>query len=344
MMYDFSYNHPINVHFGKTALNHLAEEVQKAGSKVMLVYGGGSIKRNGVYDQITGALKEAGIDWVDFGGNVKPWYAEVLKAVDIAKREKVDCVIGIGGSTCMDMAKVIAYGAANDGIDLWDYISGKKERLPGCLRIGVIPTYPSGGSETGKGAIVDDEETGANGTLYGFIPDFSIINPEFAYSLDAKSTAYGAVITLMQISLNYFTGDSPISERLIEGLIDTIRDSVKIAIADPKNYEARANQALASIYGTNAIPSLGKSREWVYNVYDYIGIIRRQLGISYRETFSIIFPYWLQAEAEYHGEEIKNYMVKIWGVDANLPEKEACAEGAKRIIAFYESLWTSDEV
>ena len=154
----------------------------------------------------------------------------------------------------------------------------------------------------------------------------------------AKVIAYGAVITLMQISLNYFTGDSPISERLIEGLIDTIRDSVKIAIADPKNYEARANQALASIYGTNAIPSLGKSREWVYNVYDYIGIIRRQLGISYRETFSIIFPYWLQAEAEYHGEEIKNYMVKIWGVDANLPEKEACAEGAKRIIAFYESL------
>lgn len=172
----------------------------------------------------------------------------------------------------------------------------------------------------------------------GVIPDFSIINPEYAYTLDAKNTAYGAVIAFMQISLNYFTGDSPISERLIEGLLDTIRDSVKVSIEKPENYQARANQALASIYGTNVMPSLGKSREWVYNVYDYIGIIRRQLGISYRETFSIIFPYWLKAEAKYHGDEIKNYMVKIWGVDANLSEEEAVDEGSKKIIEFYESI------
>ena len=336
MFYDFNLNHPVNIHFGKGALNYLADEIKVAGNKAMLVYGGGSIKKTGVYDKITGVLKEAGIEWVDFGGCVKPWYADILKAVDICKKEGVDCVIGIGGSTCMDMAKVIAAGAANDG-DLWEYIKGAPRANKG-LRIGAIPTYPSGGSETSRGAVVDDQETGGNGTMYGVIPDFSIINPEYAYTLDAKNTAYGAVIAFMQISLNYFTGDSPISERLIEGLLDTIRDSVKVSIEKPEDYQARANQALASIYGTNVMPSLGKSREWVYNVYDYIGIIRRQLGISYRETFSIIFPYWLKAEAKYHGDEIKNYMVKIWGVDANLSEEEAVDEGSKKIIDFYESI------
>lgn len=337
MFYDFDYNHPVNVHFGKNALEHLPEEIKKADTnKVMLVYGGGSIKRNGVYDEITGVLKAAGIEWVDFGGNVKPLYQNILKAVELCKEENVGCVVGIGGSTCMDMAKVIACGAANDG-NLWEYIKGAPRANKG-LRIGAIPTYPSGGSETSRGAVVDDEETGGNGTLYDAIPDFSIVNPEYAYTLDKLTTAYGAAITMQQVSLNYLEGDSPISEHLIEGLLDTIRESAEASLENPECYEARANQALASLYGTNGIPSLGMSRTWAYNLYEYVGIIRRLLKISYRQTFTIIFPCWLKAEAKYHGAAVKRYMVKIWGVDPSLSEADAAAEGAKRITEYYEKI------
>ncbi|MCI8631819.1 MAG: iron-containing alcohol dehydrogenase [Firmicutes bacterium] len=338
-MLDYSFNHPINVHFGKSALSKMPDEIKKKTNKVMLVYGGGSVKANGTYDAIIKTLKDAGISYVDFGGITKPYLGNVKEGIKLARAEKVGCIIGIGGSTCMDMAKVIAFGAENEDEYLWDYISGKMSTAgKPRLLIGAVPTYPSGGSETGKGAIVDDEVTGANGTLYGFIPDFSILNPEFSYTLGKLSTAYGAMVTFIQISLNYFTGNSPISERLIEGLCDTIRESLEIALEDPTNYNARANQTHASIFGTNAVPSLGKDRTWTYNIYDYVGVIRRKLGIAYRETFTVIFPYWLRAETKYHADEIKKYMVNIWGANERLSASAACEEGVQNIIAYYKKV------
>ncbi|MBQ3077879.1 MAG: iron-containing alcohol dehydrogenase [Clostridia bacterium] len=337
-MLDFQFNVPANLYLGKDALTHLPEEVKKRTNKVMLLYGGGSIKRNGAYDAITKTLAEAGIEWVDFGGNTKALWSGIVKGVELAKREQVGCVIGIGGSTCMDMAKIVAFGAVNEG--LLDYMTGRKQRdgSEPRLLIGAIPTFPSGGSEAGFGAGVDDDESGTSLDLYGYVPDFAILCPEFSYSLDAAATALGAMVTFVQVSINHMGGVSALSERITEGVLDVIRNSVEVAMLDPTNYEARANLMYASAYGTNGIPSRGKDLSWGYEIYNYSGIMRKLMGLSYRQNFVLFFPSWLKAAAKYHAEDIRKYMVRVWGVDADLPAPLACEVGVMRMKRYFAGL------
>lgn len=338
-MQDFQFDVPVKLYFGKNAMEYLPGLVKPKTNKVMLLYGGGSIMKNGAYESITSTLKNAGIAYVDFGGNTNAYYSNVVKGVELAKKENVGCVIGIGGSTCMDMAKIVAFGAKNDA-DLRDYMSGKKARTfqEERLLVGAIPTFPSGGSEAGRGAGVDDEETGESLGLGGYVPDFSILNPEFSYTLDPLSTAYGAMVTFVQVSINHMGGVSAISERITEGVLDVIRESVEIAMKDPTNYEARANQMYASTFGTNGIPSRGKDLSWSYGVYNYTGVSRKLMGLSYRQNFVLVFPSWLRAASKYYGDDIKKYMVRVWGIDAALPVPQACEEGVKRMKAYFEGL------
>ena len=304
----------------------------------MLVYGGGSIKRNGAYEQITAVLKAANIEYVDFGGNTNPWFGNVEKGVELAKAENVGCVIGIGGSTCMDMAKIIAVGAKHD--NLWDMLTGviPVDGSEDRLMIGAVPTFPSGGSEADAAAEIDNEKTGGHGAFYAYYPDFSILNPEFSYTLDPLATAYGAMVTFIQSSLNHMEGESAISERFTEGLLDVIRDSAETAIKEPTNYEARANQMYASVHGTWGIIGLGKEMTWTYSMYDYSGIMRKLMGLSYRQGFTVIFPSWLKAMAKYHGEEVKKYLVRVWNVDENLTVETTCELGVQIIKDYFVSL------
>lgn len=336
-MKDFHFKVPMNVYFGKNAMENMPAEIKPHTNKVMLVYGGGSIKRNGAYDQIISVLNNAGIEYVDFGGNTNPWYSNVLKGVELARKENVGCVIGIGGSTCMDMAKIIAVGVKHD--NLWEKLTSDPYTADQPrLLVGAIPTFPSGGSEAGFGAEVDDEKTGKHGSLYAFAPDFSILNPEFSFTLDPLATAYGAMVTFIQVSLNHLGGEFALTERITEAILDVIRESAETAIKEPENYEARANQMYASTFGTNGIPAKGKEIGWSYEMYDYSGVMRKLMGLAYRQGFTVIFPSWLKAEAKYHGEEVKKYLVRVWGVDDSLPTAEACEKGVQIIKDYFVSL------
>ena len=337
-MKDFHFQTPINLYVGKNSLQAMPGMIKPFTDKVLLVYGGGSIKRNGAYDAITSVLNAAGIECVDFGGNTKALYSNVVKGVALARQENVGCVIGVGGSTCMDMAKIIAFGAKND--DLGAYMTGEKKRTfqEDRLLIGAIPTFPSGGSDAGFGAGVDDDETGESLDLGGYVPDFSILNPEFAYSLDPVSSAYGAMVSFVQISINHMGGSCAISERITEGLLDVIRESLAVAQKDPSNYEARANQMYAATFGTNGIPGKGKDLSWTYGVYNYSGIPRKLMNLPYRKSFVVFYPSWLKAASKYHSEDIKKYMVRVWDVDAALDAQEACAVGVQKMKDYYESI------
>ena len=337
-MNDFHFSTPVNIYLGKTALQEMPAIIKPVTNKVLLLYGGGSIKRNGAYDAITSVLAGAGIEWVDCGGNTEALYSNVERAVALARQENVGCVIGIGGSTCMDMAKIVAFGAKND--NLREYMTGAKRRTfkEERLMIGAIPTFPSGGSEAGFGAGVDDDVTGESMGLGGYVPDFSILYPEFAYSLDPVASAYGAMVTFVQISINYMGGSSAISERITEGLLDVIRESLAVVQKDPSNYEARANQMYASTFGTTGSPGKGKDLRWSYGVYDYSGIPRKLMKLPYRKSFVVFYPSWLKAASKYHSDDIKKYMVRVWGVDESLPAPEACEVGVQKMNDYYESI------
>lgn len=311
-MLNFSYHNPVMIHFGSDALEKLPGEILKYGKRALLVYGGSSLKSSGNYDRITEVLTKNQISYVDFGGNVTPSYAKVVEAVKLSRQEDVDVVLGIGGSVCMDMAKVIAFGVKND--NLWDYLSGKLphkglEMLP----VGEIPTFPSGGSEVDAAAEIEDHESGERGSLYGRYPSFAILNPELTYSVNQKETAYGAMVTFAQLFSNYFGGSSRISEGFCETVMRTILDATPVALNNPSDYESRANLMWASAVNTLGMLNRGKESAW--SLYGCETIAEELFHVNYRQAVAGIFPKWLRAMSNHFGDEVYNYAVKVMKVD-----------------------------
>jgi alcohol dehydrogenase YqhD (iron-dependent ADH family) len=311
---NFSYNNPVTIHFGRDSLEKLPKEIKKYGKRVLLVYGGNSLKSSGNYEKITDVLTKNQISYVDFWGNKVPSYQKVLEAIKICKQENVDVVIGIGGSSCMDMAKVIAFGVKND--NLWDYLSGKlspneREMLP----VGEIPTFPSGGSEVDAAAEIEDYERSVRASLYGKYPSFAILNPEFTYSVDQRDTAYGAMVTLAQAFSNYFGGTSKIAEGFCETVMRTILDNVAISLKNPSDYEARANLMWASAVTTSGMLRCGKESAW--SLYASEEIAEELFHVSYREAVAVIFPKWLRAISQHYSDAVFNYAVHVMKVDAS---------------------------
>lgn len=336
-MNNFCFRTPVNVYFGRDSLRELVPLVEKHTNKVMLVYGGGSVKTNGAYASVTAALAAGSISWVDFGGNKEPFYEKVTEAIAICQDEQVGCVIGIGGCTCMDMAKIIAFGARNN--DLWDFLSGKQSAQgKEHLLIGVILTYPSGGSEVDEAAEIDNLQTGDHGTLLGVYADFSILNPEFSMSLDRKNIAYAAMVTFVQASICHLGGCSAISEAFTQQILSIVQSSAADAISNPDNYEARANQMWASALTTMGILSCGKDKSWAWSIYNDLELIRLCMKLTYREAITVMFPRWLKAISVRHGEDVRRYMVAVMGVVDNLPIRESIDEGVTRIINLFTEL------
>lgn len=333
-MKDFDFNNPVRIHFGHTSLSKLPEEIKRYGTKVLLVYGGGSIKKYGHYQAITEELEKSNLSFIDFGGNILPSYAKVLEAIDIVKQEKIDVILGVGGSTVMDMAKIIAFGAKND--NLWAYLS---EELPNeacdMLPVGEIPTFPSGGSEVDSAAEIDDYETGEHGALYGRYPSFAILNPAFSYSINPKETAYGALVSFAQASSAYFGGESPIADGLSESVLRQILKDVEVALKDPENYDARANLMWASALTTIGILNRGKEGYW--SMYASESLAENLFGIPYRYATAVIFPKWLKAISDHEPNKAVQYMTRVLNVDPEGKDaKQIIEEGVYRIQAVFE--------
>ena len=322
-MFNFSYNNPVKIHFGNDALEKFPEEIKKYGKKALLVYGGNSLKSSDNYKKITDELTKNKISYVNFGGNIVPSFQKVLEAIKICKQENVDVVIGIGGSSCMDMAKVIAFGVKND--NLWDYLSGKlspndREMLP----VGEIPTFPSGGSEVDAAAEIEDNERNVRGSLYGMYPSFAILNPELTYSVNQKNTAYGALVTFAQAFSSYFRGNSKIAEGFCETVMRTILDSVAIVLKNPSDYEARANLMWASAVTTSGMLRCGKDSAW--SLYGCETIAEELFHVKYREAVAVIFPKWLRAISMHYSDALYNYAVNVIKVDVSSKSKAQIIE------------------
>jgi alcohol dehydrogenase YqhD (iron-dependent ADH family) len=331
---NFSYNNPVTIHFGRNALEKLTEEIKKYGKRVLLVYGGSSLKSSGNYQKIVDVLTKNQISYLDFGENKVPSYQKALKAIEICKQENVDVVIGIGGSSCMDMAKIIAFGVKNDNI--WDYLSGKlspddREMLP----VGEIPTFPSGGSEVDAAAEIDDFERGVHGALYGKYPSFAILNPEFSYSVNQKDTTYGALVTFAQACSSYFGGTSKIAEGFCETVMRTILDNVAIVLKNPSDYEVRANLMWASAVTTSGMLSSGKENAW--SLYASETIAEELFDVNYREAVAIIFPKWLRSMSMHYSDAVYNYAVHVMNVDSSGKSKIQIIEEG---IAATESIYS----
>ncbi|MBP3485212.1 MAG: iron-containing alcohol dehydrogenase, partial [Oscillospiraceae bacterium] len=265
-MNNFTFYAPTLFAFGKGEERNTGALVRRfGGTKVLLVYGGGSVKRNGAYDAVTTSLKEAGLPWVELSGiQPNPHVGLVREGIALCEKEGVDFLLPVGGGSTIDSAKAIGYGVACGG-EVWDFYDFKRTPTA-CLPIGVVLTIAAAGSEMSDSSVITNEDggikRGCNNDLCRC--KFAIMDPELTMTLPDYQTACGCADILMHTMERYFNVDEmALTDALAEGLMRTVIDAAKVLVKDPKNYEARANVMWASSLSHNGLTGCGAGKgDW----------------------------------------------------------------------------------
>lgn len=260
-MENFYYNIPTKIHFGKDACSYIGKEAKLFGKKALLIYGGGSVRKIGAYDDVMKSLDAAGVEHLDFSGiKPNPDINKVNEAVRLCKKEHVDMLIPIGGGSTIDSAKAIAAGVFYDG-DVWDLVL-EHSRITECLPILAVPTLAATGSEMDFDGLICNPDTGEKIQICSekMIPQYAYMNPIYTYSVPAAMTAAGTADILSHLFEVYFirTDGAYLQQRMIEAVMKTCFHYGTVALKEPNNYEARANLLWAASWGCNGMFWNGK--------------------------------------------------------------------------------------
>lgn len=290
----FTYSIPTRIHFGKGQISHLPE-LAESGKKVLLVYGGGSIKRTGIYDQAMKLLDQAGLTVFELSGvEPNPRIETVRKGVQMCKEQGIDMVLAIGGGSTIDCAKVVAAGALYEG-DAWDLVldGGKIQKA---LPIYSVLTLSATGSEMDKFAVISDltknEKWGTGSELLK--PKMSILDPEYTYTVSQKQTSAGTADIMSHILENYFTNvpGATMQARMCEALLKTIIQYGPVALDKPDDYEARANLMWAGSFAINGLLSYGADVQWCVHPMEHE--LSAFYDITHGEGLAILTPVWME--------------------------------------------------
>lgn len=293
-MMNFTYTVPTKIHFGEGQLPHLAE-LAESGDKVLLVYGGGSIKRSGLYDDALKILQEAGIEVYELPGiEPNPRIQSVRKGADMCKKEGIAMVLAIGGGSTIDAAKVIAAGAVYDG-DAWDLVI-HPELIKAALPIYSVLTLSATGSEMDAVAVISDmtknEKWGTRGPHLA--PAMSILDPTYTYSVSRKQTAAGTADMMSHTMENYFSmvPGAEVQTQFAEGILRTCIMYGPVALEEPDNYEARANLMWAAPHAINGLCRDGMSPGWCIHPMEHE--LSAFYDITHGEGLAILTPAWME--------------------------------------------------
>lgn len=288
------------------------------GHKVMFVYGGGSVKRNGCYDDIIQSLNEADIPFVEYGGSSRE-FAKIQEGIRVAKTNGITMIIGVGGASVMDSAKLMAFGFYHES-DLWDYVKGKTsyglERLPLVL----IPTYPSSGSENGLGAVAVDSRTGDFGTAYGIPADYAVLCPKYSLTLNKEMTTYTGLTTVVQLSACVLGDKNKMSYDAGISYIKNVLEATKILQQHPDDLDARGTIMMGASLSTSSRLGIGKEETFAYDIYELEFLPEKLFGSSYRRSLTSIFPKFLCAMGKHHPEEVGKYYLDAFGFDSSIED------------------------
>ncbi len=324
MMNNFIYSIPTTICFGKGQVDKLPAAIKEYGDKVLLVYGGGSIKRSGLYDTIVSQFQQNGIDWVELSGvDPNPRIASVRKGVELCREHKVSVVLAVGGGSSIDCAKVIAGGVSYDG-DAWDLVTGKA-KYTSALPVFSVLTLSATGSEMDDTAVITNPETkeklGTGNPL--LLPKCSILDPTYTFTVSQRQTAAGTADIISHIFEVYFSPvkTAYLQDRMAEAMLKTCMHYGPIAIAEPDNYEARANLMWTSSLAINGLLSLGKGNAWTVHP------IQHELGayydITHGEGLAILTPAWMrEVLSEDTLDKFVEYGVNVFDIDKSLPKQQ----------------------
>lgn len=323
-MNNFIYDIPVKVYFGENQLCHLGEELSKYGKRVLLTYGGGSIKKMGLYDAVIAEMEKAGLQVYELSGiEPNPRIDSVRKGAQICKDEGIDVLLAVGGGSTLDATKWIAAGACYDG-DAWDFFS-KQAPVERALPIVTILTLSATGSEMNTAGVISNPETQDKiGRLdKKLFPKASFLDPTNTYSVSKYQTACGSADILSHIFEVYFTMDEGLYmiDCFMEGLMKTVIKYAPVAMAEPDNYEARANLMWASSWAINGFISCGKAHSWSCHPMEHE--LSAVYDITHGLGLAILTPRWL----EYCLDEttVSKYVqfgTNVFGIDASLEPME----------------------
>ena len=342
MLGNFTYCNPTKIYFGKDALSGLKEELPKYGKNVLLVYGGGSVKKNGIYDKVCAILKECGKNvFEDAGVMPNPTVEKLHEGVRRAREAKADFILAVGGGSVCDYAKAVSV-SVNCGEEPWEkYFIRFEEPTCKIVPVGCVLTMVGTGSEMNGGSVITNHAQKLKiGHVFGeeVFPRFSCLNPEFTYTLPKYQMVAGFYDIMSHILEQYFSGeDDNTSDYVMEGLLRSLIHSALVAVGDPENYEARSNIMWTATWALNTFVAKGKDTDWeVHMLGQALGALTdathgMTLAAVSMPYYRLILPYGLP--------RFRRYAVNVWGVDpAGKTDEQVAEEGLAAMEAWMRKL------
>lgn len=318
MLGNFTYCNPTKVYFGKDSLDNLKSELKKYGKNVLLVYGGGSIKNNGIYDKILEILKECDKSvYEDSGVMPNPTYKKLLEGVERARNCKADFILAVGGGSVCDYSKALSV-SVNYQEDIWEnYFVKFNEPTCKIVPVGCVLTMVGTGSEMNSGAVITNKEKNLKvGHVFNenVFPKFSILNPEFTFTLPKYQMISGIYDVMSHLLEQYFSGtDDNTTDYLIEGLLRSLIHSADIAVKNPTDYEARSNIMWTATWALNTLLKKGKAMDWeVHMLGQAVGAIT---NATHGMTLSAVSMPYYRYILPYGLPKFVRYAKTVWGVD-----------------------------
>ncbi|MCR5665866.1 MAG: iron-containing alcohol dehydrogenase [Eubacterium sp.] len=340
-MNNFNYTIPTKVHFGKGQIAHLSE-MKEYGSKVLLVYGGGSIKKSGLYDTVLSLMKECGIEVFELSGvEPNPHIDTVRRGTDTCKKEGIDMVLAVGGGSTIDCAKVVAAAACYAG-DAWELVTDAA-KIDKTLPIFTVLTLSATGSEMDRVAVISDpfipDKVGTHAD--GLFPTMSVLDPTYTYSVPPRQTAAGTADMMSHTMENYFTNatGTDVQAGFCESILKTCIKYGPIALAHPDDYDARANLMWCGSLAINGILSYGAEVKWCVHPIEHE--LSAYYDVTHGEGLAVLTPVWMEYVLEHYAparEKLAQFGRNVWGIPGQDDEQTAKMAIEKLKEFFFDTL------
>lgn len=339
-MENFEFLSPTKIIFGEGTENKVGIEVKKFSSKILLHYGGGSIKQSGLYDKVAKSLKDAHVEFIELSGvKPNPRLSLVKQGINICRENKIDFILAVGGASAIDSAKAISLGIPYDG-DVWDFYLNIKEPKS-AIPVGVVLTISAAGSETSKSSVITNEDGWYKRSIDINIvrPRFAILNPELTFTLPPYQTACGAADIMAHVMERYFTNVQHVdlTDRLCEATLKTMIKNVPIVLREPDNYNARAEIMWAGAIAHNDFLSVGRQGDWASHQIEHE--LSGLYDVPHGAGLTAIYPSWMKYVYKHNVDRFAQFAVRVWDVEYCFENPEWTAlEGIKKLTDFFKEM------
>ncbi len=350
MLGNFIYTNPTTLYFGDEVRLNLVKALSGFGKRVLLAYGGGSIKRNGVYDDVLAALREAGKDVVELSGIMpNPTFEKLLEGVEVVRKNNIDLILAVGGGSTADYCKGVSASAFYDG-DAWEHFwVNQNDPAPDqkVIPIGVVLTMAGTGSEMNGGSVITNHDKKFKiGRVFGvdLIPKFAILNPRYTFTVPRNQMVAGIFDTMSHIMEQYFSGeDDSTSDYVAEGFMRSLIHSSRVAIKDPEDYEARSNIMWTATWGISSIVGSGKAQDWeVHMIGHAIGAYTNATHGMALAGVSVAYYRHIMPNAV---KRFARFATAVWGINPEgKTEHQLAREGIDALAAWIKEIGAAGEI